>query len=85
MCSQVQGTEKIKICHDFYLIHSEEQIYDKGHYIVIFSTFFQFCGCNKEIHHPVINRSHQKTSLSRKAKKKTRHYDQIELDTSKES
>ena len=50
-----------------------------------FQPFFQFCGCKKkEIHHPVINRSHQKTSLSHTAKKKTRDYDQIELDTSKE-
>lgn len=48
MCNQVQGTEKIKMCHDFYLIYSKEQIYDKGHYIVIFSTFFQFCNAKKK-------------------------------------
>ena len=69
------------MCHDVYLIYREEQIYDKEYYILI-QPFFQFCGCKKKRNAESCDQSFSsKTSLP---KKKTCHYDQIELDTSKE-
>ena len=72
------------MCHDVYLIYREEQIYDKGFDIFMryFQPFFQLCGCKKKRNTQSCDQSFSsKTSLS---KKKTCHYDQIELDTSKE-
>ena len=78
MCNQLQNTKKIEMCHDVYLIYGEEHIYDKEYYIVI-QPFFQFCGCKKTRNTQSCDQSFSsKTSLS---KKKTCHYDQIELDT----
>ena len=48
MCNQLQKAEKIKMCHDFYLIYNEEQIYDNGHCIVISNLFFNSAFAKKK-------------------------------------